>query len=274
MAETVAIVVLSFNEAPMLRWTLARMKACADQVIVVDMGSTDGSAAIYDEVLGPQDRVVVYEQRYLPLFGFGHARNYGARFATTDWILVVDSDELIDLDSMRDWRADLTAGHDVLELARHNYLPGAWKGDVALTPDEIMATATFTRETQRRIYRNGPAMRWEGLIHEEIFDGQGNTWGRTGPSRLLLHHFSFFKSVVNMAEKHELYSYLILRMVVTPGFRWGTNPYWYTTYPQAHLGELLTAANSFAQRMSLPALHRAELEALLSSASEPVAVGH
>lgn len=87
------------------------------------------------------------------------------------------------------------------------------------------------------------------MIHEELFDARGNCRERAGTSRLILHHFNQFKPTTDNAAKHRLYSYLLLRAATMPGYRSGTNAYWYTDYLRAHFEVLLAAANEFAADM-------------------------
>jgi glycosyltransferase involved in cell wall biosynthesis len=263
MKTSIAAVVLCYNEASVLHLTLPAIKASVDEVIVVDMGSTDGSFAMYGANLDEADRVVTYDQRNLPLFGFGHARTYGGKFATSDWILAIDSDEWIDPAQAQSLRSCLDGGHEVLELPRRNYMPGP-----GLSLDDLpalLAQAQFgPEEMQRRLYRNRPEIRWEGLIHEELCDNQGNTWGRTGRTDLLLHHLNRFKPDASTQRKELLYAYLILRAFMVPGFRYSTNPYWWTTYVRNHHRALVQFANSFAVTSGLSGYDATEVEKLVA----------
>lgn len=63
--------------------------------ILVDDGSTDGSAIICDEYLKKDSRLKVY---HIQNQGVSHARNVGIEKATGEWISFVDSDDWITLD--------------------------------------------------------------------------------------------------------------------------------------------------------------------------------
>lgn len=63
------------------------------QVILVDDGSTDDSAVIAKEYAENYENVeYVYEENQ----GLGHARNYGCEFAEGDYIIFLDSDDVVD----------------------------------------------------------------------------------------------------------------------------------------------------------------------------------
>jgi glycosyltransferase involved in cell wall biosynthesis len=84
----VSVVVLTFNEEPNIRRCLASV-AWADQVVVVDSGSSDGTARIAGAM-----GVEVAEQ---PWLGYSAQREYALRLATIrhDWVYFVDADEWV-----------------------------------------------------------------------------------------------------------------------------------------------------------------------------------
>lgn len=90
---TVSVVIPCYNGAAYLRETLESALAQTHaplEVIVVDDGSTDDSAAIA-ESFGPPVRVIRQENR-----GESAARNVGVRASRGDWIAFLDADDLWD----------------------------------------------------------------------------------------------------------------------------------------------------------------------------------
>jgi glycosyltransferase involved in cell wall biosynthesis len=83
-----SVVVLTLNEEPNIRRCLASV-AWADQVVVVDAGSTDGTAPVARS-LGAE----VVEQ---PWLGFSAQREYALRLPTLrhNWVYFVDADEWV-----------------------------------------------------------------------------------------------------------------------------------------------------------------------------------
>lgn len=65
------------------------------EIIVVDDGSTDGSAGICDEYAGKDSRIIVIHQKNR---GLSAARNAGLEIMTGEFVGFVDSDDWIDLD--------------------------------------------------------------------------------------------------------------------------------------------------------------------------------
>lgn len=86
MAITLCMIVK--NEADRLPTCLAAARDCVDEMIVLDTGSTDDTAAIARS-LGAQ----VYD--YVWTNDFSAARNVSLGYGTGDWILVLDADEIM-----------------------------------------------------------------------------------------------------------------------------------------------------------------------------------
>lgn len=98
---TLSIVILTFNNENIIADLLLSV-AWADEVIVVDSGSADGTLDIVRAVGG---RVRVLERK---LDSFSSQRNFAADAATMQWVLHCDSDELVD-DTLREEIEELLA---------------------------------------------------------------------------------------------------------------------------------------------------------------------
>src|SRR3954469_4136838 len=75
---------LTFNEARQLRAVLESVK-WADEIIVVDSFSTDGTVEIAKEY-----NAKIISEKFC---GFGKLRNFALDAAKHDWIFSIDSDE-------------------------------------------------------------------------------------------------------------------------------------------------------------------------------------
>lgn len=128
----VSIIVPAFNEEKVIAEAVRshlRMDYGALEVVVVDDGSADRTAAVAREVAAadPFGRVQVHK---IPNGGKGNALNHGIRKAKGDLLLCVDADSRLDPDSlryavrhMRDPRVGAVAGN-VKVLNRHKILTG------------------------------------------------------------------------------------------------------------------------------------------------------
>ena len=90
MTEAVSVVIPTFNRAHLVRRAVDSVLAqcwSADEVIVVDDGSTDGTSAI---LASYGNRIRYIAQRHA---GAGHARNAGIRAARNPLVAFLDSDD-------------------------------------------------------------------------------------------------------------------------------------------------------------------------------------
>lgn len=87
-----SVCLLTFNSERLLREVLTPLAKVADEFIVVDSGSTDGTVAICQEFgITP-----VYRQYDM----HGRQMNYAIDLAANDWVFCMDSDEILDDDTV------------------------------------------------------------------------------------------------------------------------------------------------------------------------------
>lgn len=142
---TAAIIVR--DEAEHLAGCLASLRDVADEIVVVDTGSTDRSA---DVAAGFGAEVLHHEWTG----NFSDARNLGLDRASGEWILYIDADERLEgpkskgeLDALFD-EAD-ASGIDAFRV-RFTIVQGC------------------SHAYEWRLWRHDPAVRFEGIIHEGI----------------------------------------------------------------------------------------------------------
>ena len=95
-APCISVVVPAFNAAATLGHTLASILAQSHtelEVLVVDDGSTDDTAAIAARAALGDDRVVIVD--YGSNRGRSFARNEGMARARGEWVAMVDADDLL-----------------------------------------------------------------------------------------------------------------------------------------------------------------------------------
>ncbi|MFT3692017.1 MAG: glycosyltransferase family 2 protein [Kofleriaceae bacterium] len=165
-----SICMIARDEERDLPRLLASITGLADELILVDTGSTDrtrelatAAGAIVHEIVWPND--------------FAAARNASLEHATGDWILVLDADE--EVVEVATLRAELEEANKLglggLSLVMRNLSP----------PGEA---TTYQDLPIVRAFRRGIA-RYEGRIHEQISPAIQRVGGVLGASDLhLLHH--------------------------------------------------------------------------------------
>ncbi len=110
-APALSILVPVYNTAPYLRDTLISVLSQPGldfEVVAVDDGSTDDSAAILDAIKDPRLTVV----RLSANQGRGAARNEAARHARADWLCPFDSDDIMLPNTLAGYFRDVTGRPD------------------------------------------------------------------------------------------------------------------------------------------------------------------
>src|SRR5215469_14393595 len=161
------VCLIAQNEQENLPRCLRSVREIADEIVVVDGGSTDGTVEIAREF-----GAIVFAR---PFTNHADQKNFAASLASHDWIFLVDADEELSdqlKESVRQWKAN-TPQFDVYEMSRLTWYIGAWIRHSRWYPD-----------WQRRIYRRDKAS-FGGAIHSALrFDG------RVGRLRGDLFHYT------------------------------------------------------------------------------------
>ena len=135
------------NEEARLGACLASVEGFADDIVVVDTGSTDSSIAIA-EAAGARVEQIAWPGDFAP------ARNTALTFLKGDWVLVLDADEQLRPEAVPSLRA-LMAQPDILVINLLRYEIGA-----------VMAPYSSVS----RLFRRHPAIRWSRPYHSMIDD--------------------------------------------------------------------------------------------------------
>lgn len=139
------------NEESVLRRCLDSVRELADEIVIVDTGSTDSTESIAKQYT---DKVFSTEWKD----DFSLARNFSFERATCDYILWLDADDYISPDQREIF------GKLKEIIARES-------PDMVMCPYDVSLDKngnplfTFYRE---RIVRNRAGFRWEGRVHECI----------------------------------------------------------------------------------------------------------
>jgi len=162
----VSACLITLNEEENLPRALASLAGIADEIVVVDSGSTDRT-----EEIARQHGAAFFSRAWT---NYADQKNFAAECAGNDWILSLDADEELSSalqTSLLAWKKH-TPEFSVSEMARRTWYLGAWIKHSGWYPD-----------FQRRLYRRDFA-EFAGIIHESLrFEGK--------PGRLsgdLLHY--------------------------------------------------------------------------------------
>jgi glycosyltransferase involved in cell wall biosynthesis len=159
---TVDVVLPCLDEARALPWVLDRLPA-GWRAIVVDNGSTDGSA----EIAAGLGATVVHEPRR----GFGAACHAGLLAAEAEFVCFCDCDASLDPGLLPAFVADVAAGRADLVLGRRRpRARGAWPAHARA--GNFALARMLRRRTGLRLHDLGPmrAARREALLDLSLTD--------------------------------------------------------------------------------------------------------
>ena len=149
---------------------LRSVRPLVDEIVIVDTGSQDRSKEIARR-FGAR----VYDFAWNA--DFAAARNEALRLVSGDWVLYIDADERV--------RASSRESLDAL-LTEHSLI-----GLYVL----LHAHPGFTPYRELRLFRNDPLIRFQGVIHENIWPGirrrSEAKGGQIGTSDLILDHVGY-----------------------------------------------------------------------------------
>jgi len=181
------------NEEHNLPRVLHSVQGIADEIVVVDCGSTDGTLEI---ARGHGAKVVTRAWT-----NFAEQKNAAAAAASHNWILSLDADEEVSSelrDSLLAWKRK-EPEFAVYEFARRTWYLGAWINHTGWYPD-----------FQRRLFRRDAAQ-FSGIIHEAL-----RFRGKAGRLKGDLLHFTV-RTVEEHGQKVERYTTLAAQQMLTAG---------------------------------------------------------
>ena len=159
--QTVAAVIPTRNVADVIRPTLESLGFC-DEIVIVDMHSTDGTRAACEAF----PNVRFFERQDYIYGNF----NFGVDQARSDWIVRLDSDEVVSprlRESIEATLAEPGPRFDHYEAECHLYICGTWLrggyGDGSRTTLFRKGTARYAvKGEHEQLTTTGPAGRLEG----------------------------------------------------------------------------------------------------------------
>ena len=178
---SLSVTVITHNEAHNIEACL-RSVSFADQMVVLDSGSTDDTVQIA--------RSLGAEVSVSPDWpGFGIQKNRALALATSDWVLSLDADERVTPELQVEILACLKAPtFDVYSFPRLSSYCGQYMRHSGWYPDRVT-----------RLFRRNAARFSDDLVHEKVI-----AQGQEGQLRSHLLHESFrnFEAVLDKANRY------------------------------------------------------------------------
>lgn len=185
MRIPISVILLTLNSSATLRRCLDSLRDFAE-VVALDNGSTDNTLAI----LAEYDNVKIHQH---PFIGFGPLRNLATSHATHDWILGVDSDEVVSRELGAEISSLSLKQNMVYAIPRLNHYQNQPLRGWGWRPDLVL----------RLFYRKTTSYQDE-QVHESVAIPRGVTIGKL--KSYLLHYP--FNNPGDLIDKMQRYSSL------------------------------------------------------------------
>lgn len=151
----ISVVVTTFNEAEKLISCLESVKNFADEIVIIDLGSSDNVKEVCEKFKAR----IYYHKRV----GYVETvRNYATDMAKGDWILVLDPDEQIH-EELKNKLKEISKQkkYQAVNIPRKNIFFGKWISHTNWWPDRHV-----------RFFKKGK-VKWSDKIHDyPVVDGE------------------------------------------------------------------------------------------------------
>ncbi|MGA8165538.1 MAG: glycosyltransferase family 2 protein [Waddliaceae bacterium] len=186
----ISVTILTKNSERYIREVLSALGSF-DEVVIYDTGSTDRTLSIA-KCYG---NVTIYEEGFI---GFGPTHNRASRVAKNDWILSIDSDEVVTQDMVRQIAKHPLNERCVYSFSRDNYFNGKFIKWCGWHPDRV------ARLYHRKRTRFSDAHVHEGVITKDV---------QHIPLSASIKHYPY-ASISEFLDKMQFYSDLFAKQYI------------------------------------------------------------
>lgn len=192
-AQKLSVCMIVKNEENYIEDCLKSVQPVADQIVVVDTGSTDKTVEI-----AKQYGAEVHPFKWVN--DFSAARNASIKYAKGSWILWIDADERLLSESVPELK----------RLLRPERKPVAYLVNIK----NVMADGKNLKiSTGHRLFNNFKGIHFKGRVHEQIIYSVAQNHGEERRSNIVLYHLGYGLSQEKQKEKDERNRWLLLQMV-------------------------------------------------------------
>jgi len=180
----ISVTILTKNSEKYLNEVLSAL-SLFDEVLIFDNGSTDGTLALAEKF----SNVVIHQGIFQ---GFGPTHNLASSLAKHDWILSIDSDEVVTPELAEEIKHTTLSAACVYTFPRHNYFNGKFIKWCGWYPDR-----------QVRLYNRTQTAFCDAQVHEAVQIRNLTKIQLKSP----LKHYSY-ESITDFLTKMQAYSEL------------------------------------------------------------------
>lgn len=156
MKPKLSVIAIAKNERHNLQKFLGSIGLVADEIVIVDTGSTDGTVEALKKLgFSEKGRGTLKLRHFTWKHDFAAARNFALSHATGEWVLWMDLDD----------RLSAGAPAYINEFKKHDHHNSAFGFLVASQTEE---EGVYIRFLQVRMFPNLKGIRWDRAVHENL----------------------------------------------------------------------------------------------------------
>lgn len=187
MSLSVAYIIFNENN-PIFKASLESVINIADEIIVIDGHSTDGTLDLIDSFHSSKIQVISKKYRNELKEANGMQRNEYLKYVTSDWVLVLDADEVLGDNGFLLEKLGEEKGKDLYDVHMEHFV---WN----------LSLVDSSREhhfVMRRFFRNVPGLKYREAEHG-ILSGSNNLGGIT---EVTIYHYGYTKGIWDVLKKY------------------------------------------------------------------------
>ncbi|OLN32334.1 glycosyltransferase family 2 protein [Desulfosporosinus metallidurans] len=193
--QTVSLCMIVKDEENCLLAAIQSVRNLTDELIVIDTGSTDSTPQL---ALASGAKLFHFAWTK----DFSEARNFALRQVSSDWILVLDADEVLESVSLETFYELL---NNVQVEGYFLHIKNVLGPNLGESRDQVV-----------RLFRNKPVYQFEGAIHEQVASCilRANNGNGLSLAPLTLNHYGYLKDRLHSKDKFSRNSGIIHKELV------------------------------------------------------------
>ncbi len=188
---TISLCMIVKNEENNLARSINSVLSLIDEIIIVDTGSNDRTIEIAKSFTNK-----IYFHKFRD--NFSEIRNISLSHATKDWIIVLDADEFFEINDLNKIQSAITHNKDDAYYCE-------WI--------QITENNWFGLGNKLAIFRNYSCLRYEGIIHEDLYPSLFRNNLKISRIDVHLYHNFNCKGTKFLNERHNFYLNLLTKQL-------------------------------------------------------------
>ena len=199
--QSISLCMIIRNEEKYLEQCLNSVKNLVDEIIIVDTGSTDKTKAIWKK-FDFVSKIKFFD--FIWVDDFSAARNESLMYATKDWVLVLDADEVLGEEGVKTIKeiVDNKDEVDAFLLLQKNYTNETQiagfvneghkkngKNGNASDVSHRNRYAGWYGSLIARLFRNHKGYKFEGTVHELVEPSIESKNGKIAATNIAIYHY-------------------------------------------------------------------------------------